>query len=206
MTVLTVQSTNGKNLTHDHRCSNCRRPDHDFFCNLAGQELRIFESLKITRNYPRGKILFVEGQPASGVYILCNGRVKLSTCSPVGKVIILNISEPGEVLGLSAVLAEIDYGVKSRDPPRRGPRAEKVCSKGVDFIKYLRQNPEAGLSAARQLANSCHRAQRMICSFGLSDSVIVKLAKLFVRWSRTRTVLTARSDSKTHSHMRIWLA
>jgi CRP/FNR family transcriptional regulator len=52
-----------------------------------------------------------------------------------------------------------------------------------DFINYLRQNPEAGLSAARQLAKSCHRAQRMICSFGLSDSVIVKLAKLFLSWS-----------------------
>jgi CRP/FNR family transcriptional regulator, cyclic AMP receptor protein len=160
-------------------CTTCSQPNHNYFCDLGGHELRIFESLKVTRNYPREKVLFVEGQPASGVYILCRGRVKLSTCSPDGKVIILNIAEPGEVLGLSAVLADIEYGLTAEVlEPCQVNYIQKE-----DFITYLKQNPEAALSAARQLASSCHRAQRMICSFGLSDSVIVKLAKLFLSWS-----------------------
>jgi CRP/FNR family transcriptional regulator, cyclic AMP receptor protein len=160
-------------------CTTCSQPNHNFFCDLAGHELRIFESLKLTRHYPKEKVLFVEGQPAMGVYILCRGTVKLSTCSPDGKVIILNIAEPGEVLGLSAVLADIEYGLTAEvlEP------CQVNYVRKDDFITYLRQNPEAALNAARQLASSCHRAQRMICSFGLSDSVIVKLAKLFLSWS-----------------------
>jgi CRP/FNR family transcriptional regulator len=179
MPALNAQYKIGRERNGHHECTNCSRPNHNFFCDLAGRELRLFESLKITRNYPRQKLLFVEGQPASGVYILCSGRVKLSTCSPDGKVIILNIAEPGEVLGLSAVLAGIEYGLTAETLE---PCDVNFVQKD-DFINYLRQNPEAGLSAARQLANSCHRAQRMICSFGLSDSVIVKLAKLFLSWS-----------------------
>ena len=176
--MLTTHPINGNGLVHSE-CPNCARPAYNFFCFLAGQERRLFESLKITKKYPRQKILFVQGQPAVGVYILCAGRVKLSTCSPGGKVIILEIAEPGAVLGIIAVLAGTEYSVTAE--------AIEDCQvnfvQSESFVNYLRQNPEAALSAARQLAHSCHRAQRMICSFGLADSVIVKLSKLFLSWS-----------------------
>jgi CRP/FNR family transcriptional regulator len=39
--------------------------------------MRAFDSAKFTAVYPKGALLFVEGQPARGVYLLCSGRVKL---------------------------------------------------------------------------------------------------------------------------------
>jgi CRP-like cAMP-binding protein len=36
-------------------------------------------------SYPKGATLFVEGQKPRGVFILCNGRVKLSTSSADGR-------------------------------------------------------------------------------------------------------------------------
>lgn len=39
-------------------------------------------------------MLFTEGQWPSGVFVLCTGRVKLSTSSREGKTIITKLSEP----------------------------------------------------------------------------------------------------------------
>jgi CRP-like cAMP-binding protein len=50
--------------------------------------------------YPRGSILFVEGQEARGVFVVCNGRVKLSAGSADGKSLIMRIAESGEIIGL----------------------------------------------------------------------------------------------------------
>jgi CRP/FNR family transcriptional regulator, cyclic AMP receptor protein len=43
------------------------------------------------------------------VYVLCTGKVKLSTSSRDGKVLIPKMAVPGEMLGLSAVISGADY-------------------------------------------------------------------------------------------------
>src|SRR4029077_15913129 len=54
---------------------------------------------------PPNTVLFREGQPARGVFVLCEGRAKLSVCSESGRRLTLGIAVPGEVLGLSASLS-----------------------------------------------------------------------------------------------------
>lgn len=160
-------------------------PAGGFFCNLQKSTLENLEALKISNLYPRNSILFIEGQSSEGVYILCRGRVKLSTCSRDGKVIILQIAEPGEVLGLSAVISGAAYEVTAE--------VIEACQIGfirkADFLRLLRQNTDACLNAVRQLSHNYQTAHLQICSLGLSSSVADKLAKLFLNWcnSRSRT-------------------
>ena len=47
-----------------------------------------------TSAYPPGAVLLVEDQAARGIFVLCQGRVKLSLCSRDGKTLILRIAEP----------------------------------------------------------------------------------------------------------------
>jgi len=169
------------NLKIQHKCSDCEMRSNNFFCNLQNSNLKIFESLKITNAYPKGSTLFMQGQNANGVYVLCQGRVKISTCSRDGKVIILHIAEPGEVLGLSsAVSNSVHIGT-----------AEVLESCQVNFVKtddflaYLRQNTEACLSAVKQLGQNYQTAYLQICSLGLSNSVSDRLATLFLGWCET---------------------
>jgi CRP/FNR family transcriptional regulator, cyclic AMP receptor protein len=91
------------------KCRECGLRRKGFFCQLSENDLQVFESLKVTKAYTKGTMLFVEGQPADGVYMLCQGRVKLSTCSQDGKIIILEIAEPGNILGLSAAVNGADH-------------------------------------------------------------------------------------------------
>jgi CRP/FNR family transcriptional regulator len=153
-------------------------PAGGFFCNLKEATIQNLEMLKISNVYPRGSVLFMEGQLSQGVYILCQGRVKLSTCSRDGKIIILQIAEAGEVLGLSAVISGSAYEVTAE--------VIEPCQinfiRKADFLRLLQQNTDACLNAVRQLSQNYQTAHLQICSLGLSTSVADKLAKLFLSW------------------------
>jgi CRP/FNR family transcriptional regulator, cyclic AMP receptor protein len=142
----------------------------------------------------------MEGQPSAGVYLLCEGRVKLSACSQEGKVIILGIAEPGDILGLSAVMNGLDHETSAE--------AVEFCRtnyiKSADLMRFLERNPEACLNAAKQLSRNYLTAYQQICSLGLSDSVADKLVKLFLNWSGNGNGPTGRIHLKnlfTHEEM-----
>ncbi|HVE55891.1 MAG TPA: Crp/Fnr family transcriptional regulator [Pyrinomonadaceae bacterium] len=166
------------NLKIQHNCGDCEVALRGFFCDLQESTLQNLESLKISNVYPRGSVLFIEGQASNGVYILCRGRVKLSTCSREGKVIILQIAEAGEVLGLSAVVSDSAYEATAEvlEP------CQVSFVRKADFLRFLQQNTDACLSAVRQLSQNYQTAHLQICSLGLSSSVADKLAKLFLGW------------------------
>ena len=54
-------------------------------------------------------MLFAEGGPARGIYILSTGRATVSIASSEGRVVILRMAEEGDVLGLNAVLRGSTY-------------------------------------------------------------------------------------------------
>lgn len=166
------------NLKVQQKCNGCQAPSGGFFCNLKEATRQSLETLKISNLYPRGSVLFAEGQPAQGVYILCQGRIKLSTCSRDGKVIILQIAAAGEVLGLSAVISGSDYEATAEviEP------CQISFIRKADFLWLLQQNTDACLNAVKQLSQNYQTAHMQICSLGLSSSVADKLAKLFLGW------------------------
>ncbi len=138
-----------------------------------------FLSIKVPKIFAKGTTIFMEGQPSSGVYILCQGRVKLSACSQDGKVIILGIAEAGDILGLSAAMNGLDHETSAESLEQ----CKTNYIKSDDLLRFLQTNPEACLNAAKQLSRDYQTAYRQICSLGLSDSVADKLAKLFLGWS-----------------------
>ena len=78
-------------------CLTCDfRPDR-LFCDMPAESLKSFDEIKSLASYPRSTVLFAEGRPVRGIYILCDGRAKLSICSDTGKRLTLRIAGPGEV-------------------------------------------------------------------------------------------------------------
>ena len=63
-----------------------------FFCNLSVHALQRLNEIKATAAYPRRSMLFMEGQQARGVFLLCSGQAKLSVSSFAGKIIITKLS------------------------------------------------------------------------------------------------------------------
>lgn len=171
------------NFKIQHKCLDCDLRSVNFFCNLSGSSLEAFESLKITNAYPKGATLFMEGHPSNGIYMLCQGRVKLSTCSRDGKVIILRVAEAGEVLGLSATVSDLNYEATAEvlEP------CQVNFVRKEDFLRLLGQNTEVCFSAIKQISNKYHSAYIQVRSFGLSHTAADKLAKLLLEWAKTNS-------------------
>jgi len=176
-------------------CLACKmRADH-IFCDLPSAALRTFESIKYSTAYPKGAVLFVEGQEPRGIFVLCKGRVKLSLCATDGKTLILKIAEPGEVLGLSATVGGKPYELTAEtvDP------CQVNFVKRDDFLRFLKEHSDACLRVAEQLSDKYNTACREIRSLGLSHSAGEKLAKLLLEWS-------ARNGEAAKAEPRVKLA
>ncbi|PYX88252.1 MAG: hypothetical protein DMG68_09010, partial [Acidobacteria bacterium] len=115
-------------------CFDCAlRPDR-LFCDLPADALEAFDSIKTISIYPRGATLFQEGHPARGIFVLCEGRAKVSVCSESGKRLTLRMLAPGEVLGLSACLSGGPYEVTAETLDQ----AKVAVVRRKDLLKFLR--------------------------------------------------------------------
>ncbi len=166
------------NLEVEYNCGECRVRAERLFCNMSDPAVEALDSVKFTGLYPKGSLLFVEGEEPRGIFILCSGRAKLTTSSTEGKTLIVKIAEPGEVLGASATILGKPYEVSAEtiEP------SQLNFIKRDDFLKYLNTHAEACLHTAQQLSEKYHSAQREIRSLGLSQTTSEKLARLLLDW------------------------
>ena len=80
-------------------CVSCKLRRDKWFCGLSSEVLKAFSAASHLSTYPGGAVLFVEGQTPRGALVLCSGKVKLSTTSRDGKVLILKMAEAGRGTG-----------------------------------------------------------------------------------------------------------
>jgi CRP/FNR family transcriptional regulator len=158
------------------RCEGCARAGERSFCYLPEDALRALDALKFTAVYPKGALLFVEGQPSRGVYLLCSGRVKLTATSSDARVIITRIAEPGEILGLSAALSSEAHEVTAETVEPCQINFVRV----EDFMRFLSEHGEASLKVARQLGRDYRAALEQVRMLGLSHSAAAKFARFLL--------------------------
>jgi CRP/FNR family transcriptional regulator, cyclic AMP receptor protein len=172
-------------------CVNCPSRQEHLFCNLPLPAAQRLNEIKSTAVYPKGAMLFIEGQQSRGVFVLCAGRVKLSTSSREGKTIITKISESGDVLGLNAVISSRPYEVT----------AEMMEPGQANFIPrdsllhFLRDFPEVAVRVAQQLSRNYYTAYEEIRTLGLAVSPSEKFAKLLLSWSTKNTMQSDGTSS-----------
>jgi CRP/FNR family transcriptional regulator len=175
-----MKSPYGINILDD--CTTCPVREQHLFCDLSPSAVQRLNEITSAAVYPRAAMLFIEGQLARGVFVLCAGRAKLFTTSREGKTIITKISEHGDVLGLSATISNQPYEVT----------AEMVEPGQANFIpadallKFLHDYGEVALRVAQQLSRNYYSAYDEIRTLGLSNSPGQRFAKLLLGWSAER--------------------
>jgi CRP/FNR family transcriptional regulator, cyclic AMP receptor protein len=157
-------------------CLSCPHREDRLFCNLPSAAVQALSAITSAAVYPKGATLFVEGQSARGVFVLCSGRVKLSTSSADGRSLILRISESGEVLGLPATVTGKAYELTADVIE---PTQANFISR-EDFLRFLREHGEAALRVAQQLGETYDSAISEMRTIGLSHSAGEKLARFLL--------------------------
>jgi len=149
--------------------------DLSLFGEVHALNVRNLDSL-----HGRGTVLFAEGEPARGVYLLRTGTATVSISSSEGRVVVLRLAQAGDVLGLNAVLSNSTYEAtfKTLEPSRVNfiPRAELLA---------LLENSDAGALAvmkmlSRELAQLTDRARSLL----LPQTACARLAQLLLHLSK----------------------
>jgi CRP/FNR family transcriptional regulator, cyclic AMP receptor protein len=166
------------NIEIQNNCTACARGAERLFCDMSPDAMKTLDAIKFTSVYPKGSVLFVDGEEPRGVFILCSGRAKLTTSSAEGRTLIVKIAEPGEVLGASATILGRPYEVSAEtlEP------SQLNFIKRDDFLRFLNSHTEACMHTAQQLSEKYQSAQREIRSLGLAQSTGEKLGKLLLDW------------------------
>jgi CRP/FNR family cyclic AMP-dependent transcriptional regulator len=160
-------------------CTGCNHSKPGFFCTFSQPALQALNHGSHKSVLPAGAILFVEGQTPRGLFIICSGKVNLSTTSREGKILILKTAEAGEVLGMSAAVSGAGYETT----------AETATPCQLNFVDratildLLQTHNEVGVQTTLCLSRDFQSAQRDIHDLVMSRSSAGKLARLLLSHS-----------------------
>jgi CRP/FNR family transcriptional regulator, cyclic AMP receptor protein len=175
------------NLQIIESCLGCTTREEGLFCQLPHAALATLNSLRQTSIYPKGVMLFVEGQSTRGLYIMCSGGAKLYVNSEEGQSLTLRVVEHGEVLGLSSLIGDERYTVT----------AETLCPSQVSFIprleflQFMRANPDVALRVAKHLSMELSKAWKQTRMLALAPDTHSKLIQFLLEWAQKHGQATA---------------
>lgn len=175
-------------------CVNCRLRRPDWFCSFSPENLKPFSGATRPGLYSGGTLLFVEGQMPRGAFVLCSGRVKLTATSREGKMLMLKVAEPGEVLGLSAAISGSAYQVTAETV---GPCQLNFLEREA-LLRMMEKNGEIGLRAAHALSHEFQSMYRDVHDLVLARSSAGKLARLLLSWIAERTCEPVGNELRIH--------
>jgi CRP/FNR family transcriptional regulator, cyclic AMP receptor protein len=177
------------------KCTECVYRESRMFCNLSPKALKDFEKLGVQMMLFRGSVLFREDDRSEGIVIVCSGKVKLSCSSRQGKILIVKIALPGDVLGLGAVLSGTlhETTAETLEPctVKHIPREE--------FLAFLERHGQASIHTAKSLAEEYRSAFLDARRLALAPSVAGRVASVLLELGRG-------SANNSKSEMRFTMA
>jgi CRP/FNR family cyclic AMP-dependent transcriptional regulator len=160
-------------------CLNCPQRNQHAFCHLGNDAMAFMESISISAECPRGATLFRQGDRCDAVYVICSGRVKLSSTSSEGRTMILRIADTGYVLGLSAILSD---GTHEVTVEALEPCQVRIINRRP-LLEMMEKYGEASLGAARTLASECCNGLDEVRRIALPASPAGRVARLLLDWT-----------------------
>jgi CRP/FNR family transcriptional regulator, cyclic AMP receptor protein len=157
----------------------CKLAKPGCFCQLHGAALADFDAIKSLHVHPSRHVLFTEEEQPRGIFILCEGRIKLSVTSKEGRTLILRVVNPGEVLGLMAVMGGLPHEVTAETL-----RPSQVAFvRKEDFLNFIRNHPDFYTNVLRHILSWYQHVGGQLRILGLSSTTPMKLARVLLNWS-----------------------
>ncbi len=130
---------------------------------------------------PRRHVLFREGEPAAGIYVLLEGRVKIYKLSPDGKEHILHIVRPGQAFAEAAVFMPGGYPAYAEALQR----SRAMLLPKDEFVRLLRSDPDISLTIIATLSRYLKQFADRIEDLSLKD-VSARLARWFLHTAQDK--------------------
>jgi CRP/FNR family cyclic AMP-dependent transcriptional regulator len=163
-----------------HSCITCAVKGPQCFCTLPAADLLALQNLGTLNRFEAGETILREGFSAQRVHIICRGRVKITAASEAGRLLLVRIAAPGDVLGLASILRASQYKVSAQ---AIDPGEVKSIPRDA-FLKFMRHSPDVGENTAVAVAREYESALLSARRLALSSSAAGKLASALLDWAR----------------------
>lgn len=170
-------------MTLPTRCVECVVRGPQCFCSLSVQALESLDGLGSRLEFGRHERVLHEGSLPDHVYVLCHGTIKLTTSSREGRLLILRIAGPGDVLGLAAALRPSRYEATAETLER----CEVKAIPRAGFLRFMGEFQDVGRNSAVSVAREYECAVLSARRLALSGSAGGKLASALLEWGRMAT-------------------
>jgi CRP-like cAMP-binding protein len=156
-----------------------RISDLPLFQQLTPAEVEIILQNSRSRRVEEGGYYFYQEDPATHIYLLSEGKVKLSQLTPDGQQVILNVVGAWEAFGLVAIVDSATYPVSAQ-----AAADSAALSWDHDTLKSLASRyPTLALNAMTWMASRVHDFQSRIRELS-TQRVEQRLARALLRLVR----------------------
>lgn len=162
-----------------------------YFASLSGAKRKRLASLFREKKVKKGKVIFHEGDKPDFLYLVKEGKVKVSKLSPEGKITLLEVIPEGQTFGEVAVF----------DGKPFPATAEAMTDSTIlyinrqDFLKFVRGHSQVAEAIIADLGTRLRFAQKLVQSLATERAerrlatAVLKLAdQLQVKSSRGVTI------------------
>ncbi len=148
------------------------------FAGLDEAQLLKIQGISRVVDNTRRDVLFREGEPAEGIFVLLSGRVKIYKLSPDGKEHILHVVRPGQAFAEAAVFMPGGYPAYAEALQK----SRTLLLPKEPFLRLLREEPTISLNIIATLSRYLKQFADRIEDLSLKD-VSARVARWFLSTS-----------------------
>lgn len=128
------------------------------FEDLPEEALKELSRMALCHDYPENNFLLYQDDPPDRVFLVLEGGVKLTLNDDRGRVVVLSIADPGDLVGAVAVLGEKPQAANAIT----ASSSRLAAFKGNSFRRWLRKRPDVRAPLLFFLARRLWSAHRKI--------------------------------------------
>jgi CRP-like cAMP-binding protein len=157
-------------------CEQCTIRSLTCMADLSVDGLRDLETCKVSGLYKPRQVLFHEGTPASGLWILCHGTVKLYQSDRFGRDFIVEVATAGALLGELA----LDDGELYSASAEALTEAQLAFLPRERLVRFVQRHPQTAVRLVAALSRALAATRRKAGELALKRAD-ARLADLLLR-------------------------
>jgi len=136
------------------------------FNGLSEADVLLIAGYSERRSLEKDEILFEEGQPVTGFYLVLKGLIKAYRVDETGREQVIHLIPEGQSFAEPAVAGLPGYPAHTRALEK----SEVVLIRGPEFLSHLQVNSELALRMLASLSRHLHELVHTIESYRLQDA------------------------------------
>lgn len=158
--------------------------DFDLFIDLSDEQLNAVLKVCHRQTFKRDNMIVIEEEAGTNLYLILEGKVKISRISDDGREVILSILTEGDFFGEMSV---IDGSTRSANVTSID-NSELIVIKREDFMSLLHQHPQIAINLLEELVARLRRSDQQIKALSLQDAV-GKVASAILRLAENEGII-----------------